>query len=132
MITGKKTEPSAIGGMLGEGVKMEGNLSFKQTFRVDGEFKGKITNSDRLVVGEKGFVQGEIECASLVCYGKISGTIKIKESVEIHPKGKIEGELFMEHPFLTVIEGGTITGTIKMGAKASDNLLPISEKAKEK
>lgn len=131
MITGKKTEHSEVGGMLGEGVKMDGNLSFNHTFRVDGEFKGKISNSDRLVIGEKGFVQGEIECASLVCYGKINGTIKIRGSVEIHPKGRIEGELFMESPLLTVIEGGTIAGTIKMGTKIGDNLLPIKDKTKE-
>lgn len=132
MITGKKTDPSTIGGMLGEGVKMEGSLSFNHIFRVDGEFKGKVVNSDRLVVGEKGYVEGEIECASLVCHGKINGTIKIKGSVEIHPKGRIEGDLFMESPLLTVLEGGTITGTIKMGTKLGSNLLPLTEKAKEK
>ncbi|MCX7829698.1 MAG: polymer-forming cytoskeletal protein [Acidobacteria bacterium] len=131
MISGKKTEHSAIGGMLGEGVKIEGNLSFKQTFRIDGEFKGKINNSERLVIGEKGFVSGEIECDSLICYGKITGTMKIKGCVEVHPKGRIEGDLIMENPLLTVLEGGIIAGTIKMSSRISDNLLPIKEKAKD-
>lgn len=131
MISGKKTENSTIGGMLGEEVKVEGTLSFKQTFRIDGEFKGNISNSDRLVIGEKGIVIGDVECNSLVCYGKIVGTIKIKGSVEIHPQGKVEGDLIIEKPLLTVIEGGKITGTIKMLTKESDNLLQIAEKAKE-
>lgn len=131
MISGKKTEHPAVGGMLGEGVKMEGNLSFRQIFRIDGEFKGKISDSERLVVGEKGSVQGEIECESLVCYGKVTGTIRIKGCVEVHPKGRIEGDLFMENPLLTVLEGGTISGNLKMGKKESDNLLPIKEKTKE-
>lgn len=131
MISKKKTEISTIEGMLGEEVKVEGTLSFKQTFRVDGEFKGNISNSDRLVIGEKGVVTGEVECNSLICYGKIIGTIKIKESVEIHPQGKVEGDLIMEKPLLTVIEGGKITGNIKMLVKEeSNNLLPISEKVK--
>ncbi len=131
MITGKKVEHSIVGGMLGEGVRMEGNLSFKQTFRVDGEFKGKIADSERLVVGEKGNVQGEIECDSLICYGKITGTIKIKGCVEVHPSGRIEGDLFMENPLLTVLEGGTISGNLKMGIKEGSNVLPIKEKTKE-
>lgn len=111
----KKEENSSIGGMLGETVRVEGTLTFNQTFRIDGEFKGKISKSDRLVVGEKGCVEGEVECNSLICYGKIKGNITVKEVVEIHPKGRVEGEIFLEKPMLTVMEGGVIEGNIKMG-----------------
>lgn len=116
----KKEENSSIGGMLGETVKMEGTLYFNQTFRIDGEFKGKISKSDRLVVGEKGFVEGEVECNSLICYGKIKGNIIVKELIEIHPKGRLEGEIFLEKPMLTVMEGGVIEGNIKMGKANSE------------
>ena len=59
MITKKPLEAPQVGGMLGEAVTVEGTLTFTQTFRVDGEFKGKILRSDRLVVGEKGRVYAE-------------------------------------------------------------------------
>lgn len=129
MMKGKSSNDLIVGGMLGEGVKMEGTLNFKQTFRIDGEFQGKIFGSERLVVGEKGIVKGEIECNSLICYGKITGNIKIKQDVEIHPKGRVEGDIFLESPLLTVLEGGSIDGTIKM-AKKDNTILSITEKAK--
>jgi len=118
MITRKSSENPQVGGMLGEGVSVEGTLTFSQTFRVDGEFKGKIIRSDRLVVGEKGKVSGEIEVNSLVIYGRLEGTVKVKNAVEVHPKGRIVGDLEMLSPALSVMEGGFIEGTMKLNAKA--------------
>jgi cytoskeletal protein CcmA (bactofilin family) len=131
MMSRKDSEASQVGGMLGEGVKMEGTLTFNHTFRVDGEFRGKIVKSERLVVGEKGLVSGEIEVNSIACYGKLQGTIRARGPVEVHPKGKIEGELTIEEPLLGVLEGGMIEGTIHMEKRKIENLLPIKDKAKE-
>lgn len=111
----KKPDSSIqVGGMLGEGVRVEGTLEFTQTFRVDGEFKGKIIRSDRLVVGEKGKVSGEVEVNSLVVYGTVEGKIKVKGALEVQPKGKIRGDVSMVTPTLTVLEGGLIEGTMAM------------------
>ena len=119
MITRKPVDNPQVGGMLGEGVSVEGTLIFSQTFRVDGEFKGKIASrSDRLVVGEKGKVSGEIEVNALVVYGRVEGTIKSKGSVEVHPKGRIVGDLEMLAPALSIMEGGFVEGTVKLSAKA--------------
>ena len=103
-----------VGGMLGEGVRVDGTLEFTQTFRVDGEFKGKILRSDRLVVGEKGKVSGEIEVNSLVVYGTVEGKVKVKGALEIQPKGKIKGDVSLTTAALSVMEGGVIEGTIAM------------------
>lgn len=118
MITRKPVDSPQVGGMLGEGVSVEGTLTFNQTFRVDGEFKGKITRSDRLVVGEKGKVSGEIEVNTLVVYGRVEGTVKVKSTVEVHPKGRIVGDLEMLSPALSIMEGGFMEGTLKLSAKA--------------
>ncbi|MEJ2366852.1 MAG: polymer-forming cytoskeletal protein [Acidobacteriota bacterium] len=105
-----------VGGMLGEGVSVEGKLVFNHTFRIDGEFKGSILRSDRLVVGEKGVVSGDVEVNSLVVYGRIEGTLKVKGALEVHPHGRLGGEIFLASPSMTVMEGGTVEGTIQMAA----------------
>jgi len=124
MMSKKPAETSQVGGMLGEGVAVEGSLTFTQTFRIDGEFKGKILKSDRLVVGEKGKVSGEIEVNALVVYGHIEGTIKVKSSVEVHPKGRIKGDLEMSSPALSVLEGGFVEGSVKLSGKADGHNEP--------
>lgn len=127
MITRKPADNPQVGGMLGEGVSVEGALTFNQTFRVDGDFKGKITRSDRLVVGEKGKVSGEIEVNALVVYGRLEGTVKVKNTVEVHPKGRIVGDLEMLSPALSVMEGGFIEGTMKLNAKSEPS--PVGSQA---
>ncbi len=127
MMMKRPAETPQVGGMLGEGVAVEGTLVFSQTFRVDGEFKGKITRSDRLVVGEKGKVSGEIDVNTLVVYGRVEGKVRVKSRLEVHPKGRIAGELEMAAPALSVLEGGFIEGTVKLGGKA--DAPPASEPA---
>jgi len=57
---------------------------------------------------KKGLSKGKFECNSLICYGKITGNIKIKQDVEIQPKGVVLREIFFfESPLLTVLEGGS-------------------------
>jgi cytoskeletal protein CcmA (bactofilin family) len=127
MITGKKPgEAEQVGGMLGEGVVIEGTLTFTNTFRIDGEFKGKVLRSDRLVIGEKGKVSGEVEVNALVVYGRLEGTAKVKGHVEVHPKGRIIGDVQMASTSLTVMEGGFIEGSIKMG-QADGTLAPMPQ-----
>lgn len=118
MMGKKPVEIGQIGGMLGDGVVVEGTLTFSQTFRVDGQFKGKVLRSDRLVVGEKGRVSGEVEVNSLVVYGRVDGQVRVKGAVEIHPKGRIVGDLEMTSPNLSVMEGGFLEGTLKMSGAA--------------
>jgi cytoskeletal protein CcmA (bactofilin family) len=130
MLNTKKDSPSGqVGGMLGEGVTLEGVLTFAQTFRIDGEFKGKILRSDRLVVGEKGRVSGELEVNSLVVYGSVEGSLHVKGAVEVHPKGRIRGEIVLHAPLLQVLEGGILDGTLKMNAKAEGVVTPMPQKA---
>lgn len=118
MMTKRPSDAPQVGGMLGEGVSVEGTLTFNQTFRVDGEFKGKILRSDRLVVGEKGKVSGEVEVNTLVVFGRVEGAVRVKSAVEVHPKGRIVGDLEMNAAALSVLEGGFIEGTVKLAAQA--------------
>ncbi|MGA9751917.1 MAG: polymer-forming cytoskeletal protein [Acidobacteriota bacterium] len=127
MISKRPADVVQVGGMLGEGVTVEGVMSFTQTFRVDGEFKGKILRSDRLVIGEKGKVSGEVEVNALVVYGRVDGTIRVKGAVEVHPKACIMGELEMTTPALTVLEGGVIEGTLKMAGKTEAPAAPVKQ-----
>lgn len=128
MMAKKPPDVAQVGGMLGEGVSVEGTLNFAQTFRVDGEFKGKILRSDRLVVGEKGKVSGEIEVNSLVVFGRVEGTLQVKSTLEVHPKGRIIGDLLMTAPTLTVMEGGFIEGTVKLAGQGQGSVTPIPAK----
>jgi cytoskeletal protein CcmA (bactofilin family) len=111
-----KDSPTAgeLNGFLGEGTWVKGEIRFTDTLRVDGKVTGKITSERELIVGQSGEVEAEIDVGSLSVTGKVSGTIKVRERIEIHPRGRVYGELKLTAPNLIIEEGGIFEGSIDM------------------
>jgi len=101
-----------ITGFLDQGTSVTGELQFSGTLRIDGEFHGSITTSDKLIVGERAQVHADIKAGETEVYGKISGNVDSKKRIEIHATGRIQGEVCT--PVLVVEEGGVLDGTSNM------------------
>ena len=106
----KKEEPRKVTideskTVLGSNAVFKGELTFKDTLCIDGEFEGKLTTSDRLIVAEEGVVLANIEAGTVICRGKITGNVIASQKVEIHSTGKILGDVLS--PAL-MIELGTV------------------------
>ncbi len=99
-------------GFLDRGVKLEGTLELAGTFRVDGEIKGTVRCKDRLIVGESGRVEGEVEAALVSVSGKVKGTLRGSTRVELLPSGAVEGEVHT--PCLVIEAGGVLEGRCHM------------------
>jgi hypothetical protein len=76
---------------------------------------GKIVSDGELVVGEQGEVEAEINVGTLSVSGRVTGTVHASEKIEVHPKGKVFGDLSLEKPNLIIHEGGVFEGKIEMG-----------------
>ena len=111
-----KPGPNDLSGFLGEGTVISGEIRFPEILRVDGRITGKLYSEKELVVGETGEVEAEIDVGILSVSGRVSGTIRVRDRVTIHSRGRIQGELILEKPGLVVEEGGVFEGTIEMGA----------------
>lgn len=105
-----------ISGFLAEGTEIEGTIRFREVLRVDGKIKGKIISEKELVVGENGEIEADIDVGVLSVSGKVTGTIHVREKLEIHPKGRVLGEITLEKPNLVIHEGGIFEGNIDMNA----------------
>ena len=91
IIDGSKT-------ILGSHAVFKGELNFKNTLCIDGEFEGKLTTSDKLIVAEEGAVLANIEAGTVICRGKITGNVTASQKVEIQSTGKILGDLLNPRP----------------------------------
>ena len=94
--------------VLGSNAVFKGELNFKNTLCIDGEFEGKLTTSDKLIVAEKGDVRADIEAGIVICKGKIRGNIIASQKVEIHSTGKILGDVMS--PALMIELGAVFIG----------------------
>jgi len=120
-----KSSSNDLSGYLAEGTVISGEIRFPEILRVDGKVSGKLISERELVVGETGEVDAEIDVGILSVSGRVTGTIRVRERVTIHPRGRIEGELILEKPGLIIEEGGVFEGNINMDAARKHELREV-------
>jgi cytoskeletal protein CcmA (bactofilin family) len=95
------------------GTSIEGDLLSDGDVRIDGKVKGTVKISGKLVVGEHGVVEGEVECKNAAIAGTVEGAFKIAQTLSIAQSGKISGQIHTEK--LSVEPGAELNGSVTMG-----------------
>jgi cytoskeletal protein CcmA (bactofilin family) len=114
--------PGGLTAFIDQGSEFEGKLSFKDTVRIDGRFRGEISSENTLIVGESGEIEASINSRTVAVSGTVVGDVKASLKVVVHKTGRVEGNI--ETGSLVVEEGAVIEGQVKMG-KASGSLTAI-------
>lgn len=90
----KSKTPDALTMLLGPGTAVEGTIEFKDTVRLEGNVKGKISSSDgTVIIGETAEVQGDIMVNIAIIRGKVNGKIEARTRIEVYPPARIEGDI---------------------------------------
>ena len=111
----RKIEASGdLSGFLDVGSAFKGDLSFKETLRIDGKFEGKIRAGNTLVIGESAEVDAEIDVRNVSVSGHLRGTVLRAERVELLETARCEGSLNTK--VLMVKEGALFEGQCSMKA----------------
>jgi cytoskeletal protein CcmA (bactofilin family) len=105
-------------GLIEKGVRFEGTLYLKSTFRLDGEVKGTIFSEAKLILAENSVVEGDVHVLHVVVAGKITGRIYASERVEILGTGRVSGEI--RAPQLQIEPGGVLDGVCYVPAIAEN------------
>ena len=117
---------------MGKDTVFKGSLTFDGTVRIDGKFEGKVITEDTLVVGETGHLVAEISAGTVICMGRVEGTVIASKKIEIHSSSKVIGNV--QSPALYIELGGVMDGTCHMDEKQT-KIIPLvktEEKEKEK
>lgn len=96
------------------GTSIEGEIQSNGDFRVDGNINGKIEISGKLVIGEKGYVEGEIICAHATISGSFKGRLEVSELLSLKEQAKVHGDVITNK--LSIEPGAEFTGSCNMGA----------------
>ncbi len=75
-----------------EGTIITGNIESIADFRLDGHLIGDFTSKGKLVVGPTGSVNGTINCKNVDIEGKVHGTVKTQEVLNVKAKASIHGK----------------------------------------
>jgi len=104
--------PGGLTAFIDQGSEFEGKLSFRDTVRIDGRFRGEITSENTLIVGECGEIEATISSNTVAISGTVTGDVIAKHKVVLHKTAVVDGNV--ETPTLVVEEGATLNGQLKM------------------
>ncbi len=102
---------------LDRGAIFEGKLTFSGTLRIDGQLRGEARSRGRLVVGEPGIVQADIEVGELLVLGTVVGAVRASGAVRVAATGRLEGDV--SAAVFSVEDGGFVEARIRMKEEAA-------------
>ena len=108
--------PGGLTAFIDQGSEFEGKLSFRDTVRIDGKFRGEIASENSLIVGESGEIDAEIHSKTVSISGTVHGNVIAQEKVVLHKTAQVNGDI--EAPSLVVEEGAKVSGKITMPGSA--------------
>ncbi len=112
-VSPRSASPGGLSAFIDQGSEFEGKLSFKDTVRIDGRFRGEITSENTLIVGESGEIDASIRSKTVAVSGTVVGDVHATAKVVVHKTGRIEGDI--QTQVLVLEEGAVIEGHVKMG-----------------
>jgi len=127
--TNMKKDDVQIKAYMGEDTVFNGSLNFDGTVRIDGKFEGKVVTEDTLIVGETGHLLAEINAGTVICMGRVEGTIVASKKVEIHSSSKVLGNI--KSPAIDIELGGILDGNCDMTGKETKIIPLVKTEEKE-
>ncbi len=94
--------------LIGKKTIIDGDISGKGNFKIDGTVDGNITIIGDLVIGDQSVITGNVSAKNIIVAGKVAGDITAKGQLCIKSTGSINGNQACGS--LIVEEGSNVTG----------------------
>ncbi len=122
MFNAKSKSDSVIGSstgntLIGAGTTIKGDLISNGDVRIDGTLIGNITGSAKVLIGQDGVVQGDVEGLQADIQGKVTGKLQIRELLNLRGDAVIRGNIHAGK--LQIEPSVTFNGQCHMGKEAS-------------
>src|SRR3970282_214377 len=95
-----------------EGSEIEGRYTFSGTVMVNGRFKGEISSTDTLIIGDKGGINGDIRAGRGLVSGEVVRTLLGTDRGQLKRAARVFGDV--EAPVVVVEEGVLFEGHCRM------------------
>ena len=98
--------------VVGKTLLIKGEIFSEDEILIEGRIQGKISVKNRLVIGNGGVVDADIDAREVVIKGKVTGNVKGSQRVEIVPTGSLHGNIVS--PRVVIADNGVFEGNIEM------------------
>ncbi len=110
--------------LIGADALIDGDVHFSGGLRVDGGIRGNVGEQNgtpsTLILSENGRIEGAVTAAKIVLNGKVTGTVRSNQFIELQAKARITGDL--HYKSLEMHTGAVIEGKlVYLGDNAGDD-----------
>lgn len=113
MARNNEIDASAIN-IIRSGTEINGDINCKGDIRIEGKLIGNLKTEGKLVVGESGVIEGNIECSNATISGGMKVNINVEELLILKSTANLVGEIVTNK--LQIEPGANFSGSCKMGA----------------
>ena len=113
-----ESSPTASTTIIGAGTTITGNMVCNGDIRVDGALIGNLQGNAKIIIGDGGLVEGDINGKQADVMGKVIGVIKVSELLYLHEKGNVNGDIYAAQ--LKIDPSASFNGKSHMGASVVD------------
>lgn len=114
----KQSTVIKIDTLIGKKAVIDGDISGKGSYKIDGTVDGNINVSGDLVMSNKAVVTGNISAKNIIIAGSVIGDIDAKGQLTIKATGKISGR--QKCGSLIIEEGSNVVGNCEISGKNDD------------
>ncbi len=112
----KKSDIIKISTLIGKKAVIDGNVSGKGSFKIDGVIDGDVSIGGDLVMGETAVITGNVTAKNIIIAGKLVGDIEASGQLTIKKTGSISGS--QKCGSLIVEEGSSVVGKCEISGNA--------------
>jgi len=118
--------------LIGKEVVAEGTLGSEGDIQINGQFKGELSTTQDLIVGEHAKVKANITALNVYVAGEVEGDINASERLEILETGRVNGNVTSQA--MSIEPGGILKGisTMQETAEQAPAAQPTYEVEEEK
>jgi cytoskeletal protein CcmA (bactofilin family) len=113
--------------LISAGTTLKGDLNSNADLRIDGTLIGNIISTAKVIIGANGSVEGDIQGQQADILGKVTGTIKVKELLQLKGSSVVNGNI--QAGKLQVEPTATFNGECHMNMSNGVKEKPADKKA---
>ena len=105
------------GTLIGETMRIKGNVSSKEALQLNGELEGQVDLDDRLTIGPKGKATANIKAKEVDIAGAVQGNVNASERVVLRKGANLVGDV--KTAGIMIEDGAYFKGGIDISKPAS-------------
>jgi cytoskeletal protein CcmA (bactofilin family) len=99
-----------VNSIIGAGSAVAGDIDVDGILRIDGDLRGSLRVTGKVIIGAAGRVEAPIRAKSAIIGGRVKGDIYVSERLRVLSGGVVIGNVFA--PFLEAEEGTVVDGDL--------------------